>query len=295
MEGAGASPAMRMSYPQLRRLVIGAGLVVLAVTAAVMFARRVDTVEVVAVLLFIPIFVAFFEWKVIGGAVAAVLATAVYVASRSSAIEAVGAGRLSGVVATRAVAYLAFGLVGGWAALQLERSLAKLDLYDQVDDATGLFNARFFVQDSDLEHARSKRYQTMFSVAVISISGADLDALPRRRRHALLRDVGRLIASSIRNVDRAVHGRDDRHRFAIILPETGEEGARVFVNRFADQLSAFLASRGVRAPASELEAYAITVPGDDAALEELTARFAAIDHVEHPEHPEQTEGAGSGD
>src|SRR5688500_2886807 len=93
MDGAAALPSTRMSYPQLRRLVVLTGLAVLVVTALVMFARRVDTVEVVAVLLFIPIFLAFFEWKVVGGVTASLLATAVYVAARYPAIEAVGAGR----------------------------------------------------------------------------------------------------------------------------------------------------------------------------------------------------------
>lgn len=274
-----------MSYPQLRRLVVAAGLVVLALTTVVMFARRVDTVEVVAVLLFVPIFLAFFEWKVVGGAVAAVLAIAVYLAARYPAIDAVGAGRLTGIVGTRALAYVSFGLIGGWAAQQLERSLTKLDLYDQLDDATGLFNARYFLQDSDLEHARSKRYQTMFSVAVISIPAASLDVLTRRKREALVGEIGRLISSSIRDVDRAVHGRDDRHRFAIILPETGEEGARVFVQRFADQLASFVGARGLRLRATDLEPAVITVPGQDDELDALRTRFAAIDRHEHPEVP----------
>ena len=43
----------------------------------------------------------------------------------------------SALIIGRGIGYLGFGALGGWAAQQLERSLEKLDLYDQVDDQTG--------------------------------------------------------------------------------------------------------------------------------------------------------------
>jgi hypothetical protein len=64
--------------------------VVLAVVALVTYARRVDPVEVVATILFMPIFVAFVFKGVAGGLVTAVAAIAAYGALRSPAIDAVG-------------------------------------------------------------------------------------------------------------------------------------------------------------------------------------------------------------
>ena len=197
-----------MSYATTRRLVLAAGLALLLLIAGVMYVRRVDTVEVIAVLLFIPVFLAFSFWKVIGGAVAGIAATAIYAALRAPAIDAVGGGRYIGIIAGRGLGYLAFGLLGGWASQQLERSLQKLDVYDQVDDDTGLFNARFLVQDIGLEMARATRYQTFFSVCMVEVPAAPLESLARRARTSLLKDLGHQMKEAVRTVDRPVHAKD---------------------------------------------------------------------------------------
>ena len=278
-----------MTYGSTRRLVLAAGLAVLLLIAAVMFVRRVDTVEVVAVLLFIPVFLAFTFGHLIGGAVAGALATVVYAMLRNPAIDAVGGGRFAGLVIGRGIGYLAFGVLGGWASQQLERSLEKLDVYDQVDDATGLFNARFFVQDTELEMARAGRYQTFFSICMVELPAGAVDALPRRKRDALLRDLGGQLREAVRSVDRAVHARDGSvHRFAVICPETAAEGAQVFTGRLAERVAAFVRSRGVAIPDGDLVSVAATYPGDDDRLGVLRDQFAAIDRSEHPEHPTTT-------
>lgn len=260
---------------------LGAGLGVLVLLAAVMYARRVDTVEVLAVLLFIPVFLAFVFKGLPGGLFAAVAATIAYAALRAPAREAVGDARYASLVLGRAAGYLAFGVLGGWASTQLARSLDKLEVYDQVDDETGLFNARFFVQDTDLEMARGERYQTLFSVCVVDIDAAGIDALPRRRRAALLADLGEQMRAAVRTVDRAVHARDDRgHRFAVICPETGPDGAQVFVDRLAERLAAHLSNRGVPTSAGDLGCTAYTFPGDESGLHDLREQFAAIDSAE---------------
>jgi GGDEF domain-containing protein len=275
-----------MGYAATRRLVLAAGLGVLLLIAGVMFARSVDTVEVVAVLLFIPVFLAFTFGHVLGGLVGGLLATAVYAVLRNPAIDAIGGGRFASILAGRGVGYVAFGLLGGWASQQLERSLEKLDVYDQVDDDTGLFNARFLVQDTDLEMARAGRYKTFFSVCLVEVPAGPLDALPRRKRAGLLTDLGSQLRDAVRSVDRAVHARDGSvHRFAVICPETGVEGARVFTDRLAERLGAFIRSRGVALPEGELVSVACTFPGDDDRMRSIREQFAAIDRSEHPEHP----------
>ena len=275
-----------MSYPSARRLLLAGGTAVLALTAGVLYLRRVDTVEVVAVLLFLPIFVAFVLWDVPGGVVAGLAAAGVYLAMRYPAVDAVGADRFAGLIASRTVAFLAFGAAGGWANRQLEASLVKLDLYDQVDDATGLGNARFFVQDVDLELARARRYRTIFAVAVVDVPAAAFDALGRRPRAALLRDLGRVLRDSVRQVDRPVHARDQgRHRLAVVLPETGPEGGRTFGSRLADRVAAFLRERGVAVDAADLRSQVLTLPADEAALQALRDEFAAVDRAEHPAPP----------
>src|SRR5205807_96489 len=148
----------------------------LGLTAVVTYVRRVETAEVAAILFFMPIFVAFVFWDWIGGLVVAAGAIAGYIALREPAIHALGSGKFIGLIFSRSIAFLAFGAIGGLANQQLEASLTKLDLYDQVDDDTGLYNARFFLQDTDLEVSRSRRYQTIFSVTVVDVPSEAIDS-----------------------------------------------------------------------------------------------------------------------
>ena len=284
-----------LGYTGARRLVLVAGLVVLLLVAALMYARRVEGAEVGGTLLFIPVFVAFIFWDVRGGVVAGVLAALAYAALRYPAIDAVGADRFIGLIAARGLAYLAFGLVGGWANQQLAGSLTKLELYDQIDDATGLYNARFLVEGTDLELARSQRYQTIFSVAILDIPAEIFEGLDRRRTNRLLRDLGGLLNESVRAVDRAVHAFDGRsHRIAVILPETSAEGARVFSARLADRVSTYLAERGAPRARGLVSERSLTLPGDEAALQTVRDEFAAIDRREHPEVQESATGTQKG-
>ncbi|MFN2390292.1 MAG: hypothetical protein ABR575_11915 [Actinomycetota bacterium] len=278
--GHSDAAATGMDYDRARRLLLVGGLVVLLLTAAVMYARRVDTAEVLGTLLFVPVFVALVLWGVRGGLAAGAAAAAAYAALRYPAIEAVGLGRFGGLLVSRALAYVAFGGIGGWAAQQLEGSLSKLELYDQIDDATGLFNARFFVQETELEMARAQRYQTLFSVALVEVP--DAGVAPGRQGARAVKDLAKLLRDSVRTVDRAVYARDGEiHLFAVVLPETAAEGARTFTDRLADRVRETLSGRG-GAPAPPARA-ALTYPGEDEALAALRARFEAIDRREHPQ------------
>ena len=273
-----------LSYNRARQIILVAGIVVLLVVTAVMYVRRVDPVEVGGSLLFIPIFVAFVFKGIRGGLIAAVLACLAYVALRYPAIELVGSGQFTSLILSRSVAYLAFGTIGGLASQQLEASLTKLDLFDQIDDATGLFNARFFVDNTGLEMERADRYRTLFSVTVIDVPAAAFEGMNRRQRTKTLRDLGQLLKDSIRTVDRGVHAQDgDIHRFAAILPETGRDGSQVFVSRLAAKMTELLSHRGARISSQELVHHSALFPGDDTAIGDMRAQFAAIDVHEHPE------------
>ncbi len=291
IDGMASSSLGRIGYERARQLLLIAGIVVLLLVAFVMYVRRVETVEVYGTLLFIPVFIAFVLAGVRGGLIAAVLAAAAYAAFRYPAIEAVGADRFVPLIFSRAVAYLAFGGIGGWSTQQLEASLTKLELYDQIDDQTGLFNAGFFVQDTDLELSRSQRYQTVFSIATVEIPAKALEGRSRRDTMRIWRDLGRMLAQSVRTVDRAVHGFDGtRHRVAIVLPETSTEGARIFTDRLAAKISEHLHGRNIAVAVQDMAARALTYPGDEAELQALRADFVAIDQTEHPEGAQQRVG-----
>ncbi|MEX2293117.1 MAG: hypothetical protein WD691_04960 [Acidimicrobiales bacterium] len=272
----------RLGYATARRLLMLTGLSVLGVVVLVMYARRVDGIEVAATLLFVPIFLAFVVRGVLGGVATAVAAAAVYAALRYPAIDAVGFDEFAGLIASRSAAYLIFGAVGGWSTQVLEGSLVKLELYDEIDDETGLFNARHLLRQTDLEVSRARRYQTLFSIVVLDLPTDSFAGLRTRERRAVVRDLGRLLGEGVRNVDHVVHVRyGDVHRFAIVLPETAREGAEVFRVRLDERVRAYVIGRGVTPPADSLAARALTVPGDDEAVETLRAEFTALDASQH--------------
>lgn len=272
----------RLGYAQARRLVLGTGLVVLAIVTVVMYARRVDGVEVAATLLFVPVFLAFVFRGAIGGSVAAVAAIGVYTALRAPAIDAVGVGQFAGLIASRSAAYLIFGAVGGWSTQVLEGSLDKLELYDEIDDETGLYNARHLLHQTDLEMARARRYRTLFSLAVVELPAGPLQALTVRQRRAALRDLGRQLLEGLRSVDHVVHVRDgDTHRLVAILPETGSVGAAVFGDRLDERVRRFLAARGATVAAGDGASRSLTYPGDDEEVDRLRSDFQRIDAALH--------------
>ncbi len=271
-----------LGYAKARQLLVVTGLAVLAIVVVVMYARRVDSVEVVATLLFVPIFLAFVFRGVVGGVIAALAAVGVYAAMRGPAIDAVGVSEFTGLIASRAAAYLIFGAVGGWSTQVLEGSLTKLELYDEIDDETGLYNARHLLNQTDLETARAKRYQTLFSIVTLDLPTAPFAALKGRERRTVLRDLGRLVREGVRNVDHVVHARDGgRHRLAAILPETAHEGAEIFRARFDDRVLAYLRERGVAIDPEQAPAQALTFPGDDDALAQVRADYERIDAASH--------------
>lgn len=272
----------KLGYAKARRLLVLTGLLVLAVVVLVMYARRVDGIEVAATLLFVPVFLAFVFRGVVGGVIGAVAAIGVYSALRYPAIDAVGAGEFTGLIISRSAAYLIFGAIGGWSTQVLEGSLTKLELYDEVDDETGLFNARHLLHQTDLEMARARRYQTLFSIVVLDLPATAFTSLKARDRRSVLRDLGRALGEGVRNVDHVVHARDgDEHRLAVVLPETAHDGAEVFRGRFDERVRQFLSARNVVVGTDHLPARALTFPGDDSAVETLVAEFTRIDAAQH--------------
>ncbi|MDH5371322.1 MAG: hypothetical protein OEX97_00090 [Acidimicrobiia bacterium] len=274
-----------VNYSQARGLMLLLGLVALGIVALIGYVRRVDPVEVSATMFFLPIFVGFLFWGIRGGLTLGAVATVGYIWLRSPAIDLVGWEELLGLIITRGAGYLAFGLIGGWAADQLKDSITKLDLYDQIDDATGLFNSRSLVETVDLEKSRATRYEKIFSLVT-----ADLPSPPglnRRSRRNFLGDLGDRLRRSIRTVDHAVHAKDDDIEvIAFVLPETSAEGARIFAGKLTEQIAGLAKEHGLELNPSDISTTVGSYPDDPAIIEQVVARFRAIATEEFPEAAE---------
>lgn len=240
------------------RTVLASGLGILGLVVLSMIVRGVDSVEVLATAAFAPIFLAALAFGLRGGLLAAVGATTGYLLLRWPAIRLVGWAPLSGLLTTRIIGFLAFGGIGGWAAEVVRGSLTRLALFDGLDDATGLGNARSFLSAIEREQSRSARYAGVFSVVHATFEPPA--ASPRSQRNAL-KHLGTRLVPAVRTSDHLTHMITDQHHLLLVLPETGAEGAGVV----AENLKSVLVDWGVTIPAVGW----LTIPGGEPELERL--------------------------
>jgi GGDEF domain-containing protein len=219
-----------LGYERTRTLLLGAGVVVLVITALFAFLRGVDPVEVAGVVLFLPVFAAAVFSGLRGGLLAGGIAAALYVLLRSQSLPLQTFSQILPTVSLRVLGYLVFGGLGGWASGIVTRGIDKLERFDVTDADSELLNARGLHQQLGQELARAQRYGSDFAVVLVSFdAGED----PRPRRHA----VGAALRRSLRAVDdigRVRAGRQDE--MIAVLPETPAAGAAIVAAKVEDQL-----------------------------------------------------------
>ena len=116
-------------------------------------------------------------------------------------------------------------------ARQLQESNARLRELVYRDGLTGLYNHRYFHESFDKELARSRRYHSSLSLILFDLDHFKTvnDRYGHPAGDVVLMNVAKAVCSAVRPCDIvARYGGDE---FAIILPETGAEGARVFASR----------------------------------------------------------------
>lgn len=132
-------------------------------------------------------------------------------------------------------------------AIENARSFQRAERLTVTDDVTGLYNARHFRQLLENELSRSRRFHHSASLLFI-----DLDYFKRvndQHGHlvgtSVLREVGHLLAQSIRRIDLGFrYGGDE---FGLLLLETDVEGATAVAQRMLESMREhrFLADRGL--------------------------------------------------
>lgn len=272
----------QLGYDRTRLLLLSTGFVVLAVVAVVTYVRRVETVEVVATLLFIPVFLGVAFGRVRGGVIMGAIASGVYVALRYPAIDAIGWSDFAGLITSRTTGFLLFGAIGGWADQTLEASLHRLDIVDITEDATGLNNAWYFVLETDREMSRVDRYGTVFSVVDCRFPGATLSTLARRDLDRLLRRLGDTLKADTRGVDHVTFATDHQsYHVTAILPHADAAAAEQFRARFETSITDLLTEGGAPPPAGSLTTSVLTYPGDEDVLARMRDEFHHLDEFEH--------------
>ena len=138
----------------------------------------------------------------------------------------------------------------------LRRRVAALEAAALRDPLTGLHNRRFFDEALARATAAAKRYRRDLALVLFDLDG--LKAINDTRGHAAgdaaLKTLARVLDRSARTADTVCRIGGDE--FAVILPETGEDGARVFAERVADCLKTLHVSFGAAALPADLFAAA---------------------------------------
>ena len=164
----------------------------------------------------------------------------------------------------------------------VQPTLIELEMFDASEETalrdplTGLANERSFRHSVQTELRRAKRYRQRVSVALF-----DLDDFGEANRSLgdlvgdrLLRETAIMLSNKVRDIDVAARPGEDE--LAVILPETGRNGAVLVAERFRREVEAYFARREAAS-----EPVALTISGgvacypDDATTpEELLGRAA---------------------
>jgi diguanylate cyclase (GGDEF)-like protein/putative nucleotidyltransferase with HDIG domain len=137
-------------------------------------------------------------------------------------------------------------------AMPLENSqlYAKAEKKARVDELTSLLNRRSLDEMIDTEISRHSRYGGVFTLAILDLDSFKSynDRYGHLSGDKLLREVGQVIKSAIRNADHAFrYGGDE---FAILLPQTSIDDALQVIERVREKIARDLDSGDIHVTTS---------------------------------------------
>jgi len=119
---------------------------------------------------------------------------------------------------------------------ELTEANSKLALASRLDPLTKLFNRRVFEESITLEHERSVRHDHVYSVLMLDIDKFKQfnDTQGHQAGDKCLQQFARCITDSTRVLD--IVCRYGGEEFIVLVPETGQEDARILAERIRSHL-----------------------------------------------------------
>jgi diguanylate cyclase (GGDEF)-like protein/PAS domain S-box-containing protein len=115
---------------------------------------------------------------------------------------------------------------------------AELQRQAHLDYLTGLANRRSFMDRSEIELSRTRRYNNLLSILMLDIDHFKQinDTYGHQSGDLVLKSVARTFQEVLRNVD--IIGRLGGEEFAVVLPKTGITKATEVAERLREKISA---------------------------------------------------------
>jgi|GEM_PF-407619 len=120
---------------------------------------------------------------------------------------------------------------------EIRTARRKISEMATLDELTGLYNRRFFMEALERERARSERHKKPLSLCIMDLDFFKRvnDKLGHGAGDEVLADMGRVIQKWSRQTD--IPCRYGGEEFAVILPETDLEGARIACERLRQMVA----------------------------------------------------------
>lgn len=220
-----------MKYSRFETLVLVVGG--LSVLGSLFFSLGGQIVieEIAAQLLLLAVLFGAVHWGRSGGFVAALIASAVYLALRAPLILSAKSTSLEvlSLLLVRIVTYGLVGIVGGELCTRIQYVFARLEGSSSIDEWSRIYNQRFIVRALEMAGGQYARYETPYSVVIVELSDHILGDLRPSKQQTLIRGVANYIRGDVRLVDEASRLADGR--FLVVLPHTIKSGGLVVGNR----------------------------------------------------------------
>jgi hypothetical protein len=208
-----------VKYSRFEWLTIGVGAVAIGGTVMSALLPHPDWIELIAQLLLLGVLVGAVHWGRNGGLVSALGATLVYLAMRLPNIVAGGSeADVLRLLLVRGATFGLVGIVGGEVCGRIKYFFARIDDSCSIDES-------FVAQLLDSSLGSADRYDTSFSIVVLTLAPVLTDGLRPARVKTLVRSVANHVRNDVRMIDDV--GRLDDGRFVMVLPHTPKDGATI--------------------------------------------------------------------